>query len=351
MSRTALVLIACLFLVPLASAQDPFDPITLRVGDPAPALHVGKWVKGGPIEKLEKGKVYVIEFWATWCGPCIQAMPHLTRVQKEYRDKGLTIIGMTTEDPNNSLAQVEAMVKARGTTMGYTVAWDDSEMTKAAWFRAAGQRSIPRSFVVDKEGKIAYIGHPMWLDIPVGHCLAGTWDLVKGQAELKAARDLVNAISRASGTDPAGALDNLVKLEATHPKLAAGLGDLKFNLLLGAKRYEQASKVGAELADRAIAEKNAGLLNGIAWGIVDPQSNHEKKDLALALRAAEKANEFTKEEDGAILDTLARVWFLKGDVEKAIELQKKALGQAMDNPGLLAELAKAMAEYKAKQQR
>ena len=68
-------------------------PITLKVGDPAPPLKATKWVQGSEVASLEKGKVYVVEFWATWCGPCIVMMPHLGDLQREYKNQGVTIIG------------------------------------------------------------------------------------------------------------------------------------------------------------------------------------------------------------------------------------------------------------------
>ena len=91
-------------------------------------------------------------------------MPHLSDLQKKHADKGLTIIGVTAEDPRNSLEQVEAMVADKGDTMAYTVAWDDARKTNDAYMKAAKQNGIPCAFIVDGNGKIAYIGHPMYLD-------------------------------------------------------------------------------------------------------------------------------------------------------------------------------------------
>src|SRR5687768_4785612 len=94
-----------------AFAQEEAKP-SLKVGDPAPKLQVDKWVKGEPIKELEKGKVYVLECWATWCGPCVQAIPHVTELQKKYKDKGLVVIGMNVWE--NDVKEVEPFVKKMG---------------------------------------------------------------------------------------------------------------------------------------------------------------------------------------------------------------------------------------------
>jgi len=352
------LVVAAALLSPLASAQVVNQPApkataqktaqaTLTVGHPAPALAVEKWVKGSAVPAFERGKVYVVEFWATWCGPCIAGMPHLSELQHTYAKKGVTIIGVSSIDTRgNSLEAVEAMVADKGDVMGYTVAWDTERKTNEAYMKAAGQGGIPCCFLVDKVGAIAYIGHPLYLDVPLKHVIAGTWDIEKGNAMVSDYRAALNAVHQAAGADPKTALTKLGELETKFPDFAGMNDSLHFNLALRTGNTEAVSTIGTKLVDAAIANKDAAGLNQIAWSIVDPEAEVEKRDVALALRAAEKAAEFTEWKDAAILDTVARVYAWKGDFAKAIELQTKALEHA--NEQLKADIVRALEEYQGK---
>ncbi|MBN2130013.1 MAG: TlpA family protein disulfide reductase, partial [Sedimentisphaerales bacterium] len=134
----------------------------LRVGMPAPALKVAKWFKGEPVEKLEPGKIYVVEFWATWCGPCKVTIPHLTELAHKHAEK-VTFIGVSVwERPEEKtdeaiFALVEPFVKDMGEKMDYHVAAEGVDQTMAnTWMRAADRSGIPCAFIVGADGKIAW---------------------------------------------------------------------------------------------------------------------------------------------------------------------------------------------------
>ena len=79
-------------------AKEEAKAKTLTIGDKAPAIDIAHWIKGKKIEEFEADKVYVIEFWATWCGPCVASMPHLSELQKKYADYDVKFISVSDED-------------------------------------------------------------------------------------------------------------------------------------------------------------------------------------------------------------------------------------------------------------
>src|SRR5438132_6593800 len=121
----------------------------LSIGDPAPKLGVKEFVKGEPVSSLEKGKTYVVEFWATWCPPCLTSIPHLTELQKKH--KRVTFIGVSVYEHDQ--AEVKPFVEKMGDKMGYGVALDsvpeggkgaEGKMAKE-WVDAADQEGDRKS--------------------------------------------------------------------------------------------------------------------------------------------------------------------------------------------------------------
>ena len=153
-------------LVLAAGTMLPLAAATLKAGDPAPKLETGKWVQGEPVKDFQKGKAYIVEFWATWCPPCRASIPHLNETYLKFKDKGLVVIGQDCWEKDESL--VAPFVEKMGDKMTYRVALDDKTSNKKGqmaitWMEAAGRNGIPSAFLVDTKGKIAWIGHPMAL--------------------------------------------------------------------------------------------------------------------------------------------------------------------------------------------
>jgi tetratricopeptide (TPR) repeat protein len=249
----------------------------------------------------------------------------------------------SADDKGNTLERVEAMVKEKGEAgMGYTVAWDDGTKTKEAIFKAAGQRGIPCSFVVDGNGTIAYIGHPMWLDKPLAQITKGTWDHTKGMAEIEAAQKKLGEVSQVGQTDPARGLAMLRELEKDNPGVADVMFVLKFRFLLS--EGSAASKEEAKaLVTKALDGNDAAKLGSMARMLAPPNTKPSEENLALALRASHKAVALTDEKNVSHLEGLAKIYFAKGDYEKAIEWQRKAV--ALTPESRKPAMEKILAEY------
>jgi tetratricopeptide (TPR) repeat protein len=222
------------------------------------------------------------------------------------------------------------MVKDKGDEgMGYTVAWDKERTTNEAYMKAAGQNGIPCCFVVDGTGTIAWIGHPMHLDLVLEPVLAGKWDVKTGPEAIDKAQKAFSGVFAKSRTDPKAALAEWSTFESEYPKLAKQFRDQKLNIMIQAGEYDAVYKAWGEAFDLAVSKKDAAKLNQIAWTIVNPMSKMERKDLDLALRAATKADEFADGQNSTYLETLSRVYFLRGDTAKAAELEVRTVDTAI----------------------
>lgn len=96
------------------------------------------------------GKVLLVNLWATWCGPCRRETPELVRLHQTYHERGLEIVGLTTEDPVASEQTVQEFV--RSYNVGYQVGWATRDVALALM---KGRNSIPQSFIIARDGRVA----------------------------------------------------------------------------------------------------------------------------------------------------------------------------------------------------
>ncbi len=122
------------------------------------------WLQGAPITKWEKDTVYIFEFWATWCGPCIKAMPHMEKLHQSVKDKpGFRIVGVNVYDHNQTPDELKKFLSKRETKLNYAFAADlDGQTTEAHWLKPQKVNGIPEAFAI-KNGKLIWRGHPTLL--------------------------------------------------------------------------------------------------------------------------------------------------------------------------------------------
>jgi len=95
----------------------------------------------------KKGKVLLLNMWATWCGPCRGEMPTLVKMQNEYGDKGFEVIGLNSDDEGADQIQQFAQTM----NLNYTLAWPDTK-TQVELLKISKFQGIPQSYLIDRDG-------------------------------------------------------------------------------------------------------------------------------------------------------------------------------------------------------
>lgn len=317
----------------LAAAPSQTDPVTqvLGPGKPAPVIKGKTWIQGAPVEKFEKGRVYVVEFWATWCGPCIESIPHINELAQKYKDK-VTVIGVSVFENGEDIdGQVRAFVKRMGQNMGYTVLTDTAENTMAeTWMMAALQQGIPTAFIVDGQGQIAWVGHPMEMDQPLADVVSGTHDVAAARAAFEAdIRQTIEAtrvdrlISAAAqkyeSGDREAAIAELDALGKGSTQARASVERTKLALFA----RSEPEKARALIAELAGAEELS--LRFVVGQFSLTQALQEGGDRTIAVFAAQTLVEKMKEDDAILLYYAAPAYSVTGDHKRAAALLERAI--------------------------
>jgi thiol-disulfide isomerase/thioredoxin len=330
----------------------------LKVGDPAPATRPETMLQGEAVKDFQKGEVYVFECWASWCGPCIAAIPHLNELHKQMGKKGVVITGVNVWESERDAASAQRakdFLKSQGDKMSYRVALGGKAFIKD-WLEAAEVNGIPHAFVV-ADGKIAWTGHPAQLtaemlgDILTGTPLAAAPPVADKIPQRRLSKPAVPAGTAPNDPEMAAAQAKLDALseamrardwDAAEKALPAAAGVLpkqegqelrdsieaQIGLARGdpAKFYAQLQKVADEEFDDPEA------LNEIAWRLLTMKAFAQKPNLVLAEKCAVQSVKLTREEHPDKLDTLARLRWLQGKKEEAIRLQIKSVDKAEAGP-------------------
>ncbi|WP_157665065.1 peroxiredoxin family protein [Mariniblastus fucicola] len=346
---------------------------TLTIGDKAPKLDIEHWLSDRDGEfsgftGFEADKVYIVEFWATWCGPCISSMPHIVETQDEYADKGVQVISVSKE----KLETVEKFLKKNvggdkektyaELTSAYCLTTDPDGSVSKDYMTAAGQGGIPTAFIVGKTGEIEWIGHPMRMDKPLEEIVEDKWDResfakefsVQQKADLMMAS--IGKLLRADKPEEA-----LKKID-TYLEENSETADARTIARMKGMRISAAMAAGGEESIAAYKEliESAGdeprMINRLTGRVVSQHKAGEKFEeelLKTACEAAARSVELTEKDgkDEAIasaLSTHANLLYICNKLEDAIAVQKKAVALATKESfkKFLEKLEKELSESK-----
>jgi thiol-disulfide isomerase/thioredoxin len=325
--RSALAVLV--LLTTAAHAQKVGDTVTLD------ALAKAEWIQGAAPTAWEPGKLYILECWATWCGPCVANIPHVDALFDKYADKGLRVIGVDVwEDGKDTVA---AFVKKKGDGMSYPVVYTGKGSAfENEWLKTANVLGIPHAFLV-KDGKVLAMTHPAGLTDQVVE------DLLSGGA---AGDAVLTKLNQAAAAQNAVQAAKQHFSEASKKKDAAGMtaaaeelntaqpGNMYVPLfrneaLIAAKDWAGVEKAAADAGDPGMHRM---VVNSLATSIVkvdDVPADTLTKITAAYLESlpADKKTSM----DGV---NLARLYWKTGQKDKALEQAKSSVELAKaDTPG------------------
>jgi len=377
-------LLALTFHCAITSAAD--EESHLKIGDPAPVLHPMAWIKGEPITHYDPGRIYVVEFWATWCPPCLDSVPRLTALQSKYRDE-LTVVGVNVLESamgQGDETSVRAFVRKGSPAMGYTVAMDDpmKQPVFTGWMISAGLCCLPAAFIVDRKGAIVWMGNTVAsksysFDEALQDTLSGKPDLVRARALQESTRmssakvlALKPVLDARMSRNFETVVTEVDRVLAQHPEYAPEAFPLKLAAMLHVNEHDGLAYALSASKSTALRKALNATDDSSYWGIVG-RTIADEKDLSSS--AYETASEYlqtatsgpdsragSKDTAGPSDTTnpasqiwnwtaLAEAQSRLGHRDRAIQAQERAIDLASRTdgtpPNLLTILKSALREY------
>lgn len=319
----------------------------LKPGDTPPSMKIEKWFNGTPVNRFEEGKVYVVEFFASWCQPCRKSIPHLNKLQGEFKDQ-LVVIGLAASESEPNSTRLERLLTAKKDILTYRVAYTSDEKTFKDWNWGARNTGLPWAFIIDKKGKLAWFGQPFQsrFEPVLRAVLNGSY---MPASEVQVADE--NFERRKELWPVQEAFWNAVGSEDWQKSVSLGerllsSGDQMFYYEAAQVFQIKYEELGMKEEALSLLETlRADLLQGIPEGLSymarvigrDTEASGQALDLAFAL--ARETNDLTLYENPGLLFLLGTLHERQGDPQEARQLYEKAR-QLNDDKELAEELDK-----------
>jgi hypothetical protein len=274
-------------------------------------------------------------------------MQHLTDLQRANAARGLVVIGMTGPDRYGStLEKAKAVVAEKGPAIGYGIAWDDAHRMYDLWMAREKDEGWPWSFIVGRDGRVAFIGHPEKLDRALEEVLSGTYDIDAAARRYGVRAAALEAVPRFlddyHGKRWAEADAEFSTMLSIDPDVGVGYIVPEYKILaIGLNDSQRAATFGREIATRF--HGNGPAMVELALAVIDPRLGVAVRDYDLARLCAENAVAATHERDSQMFALLASVSFAAGDAKSAVKAQERMV--AMTSGPEREEAEKLLASY------
>ncbi|NKK96295.1 redoxin domain-containing protein [Rhizobium leguminosarum bv. viciae] len=351
---------------------------SLNSGSPAPSINVQHWLRGDPLSNLQLGKIYILDFFSTGCGPCGPALARLAQLQEEYGDMGVEIIAVASREKaataDEARAQVDAWASKWLPNSNIRIAFDYSGEMDKLWMDASLSFGVPQAFVVDRDGSIASIGDPDELKFILPRVIDGSW---RASAEAKNAES--ERIAEGESDVSYNALLRRIRAatEIEDWKAALAAFEEGINLfpdiiclrqsyvgtLIGRMRDMEAGWIALDQFARDAIERNsedwlsAALEQLFGWydysGLPSAERFSMGKELSERILRLYQQQALSRADSSL---SVARYYHESGDNDRAVDLIERAL-KFVDGESLpdgekheqMAQLLHTLAEYKGEQ--
>lgn len=325
------------------AGEDPL-PGVFTVGDVAPEMKIPVygWSKGEWKASLPKGRIWVVETFSSAYPECVARMPVLSEwARRDPARLGVIAVSIAEREWD----ELDGWVEVRRDQIDFEVARDESGEWIRAWMDASLMDVVPTTFIVDAEGRLAWLGPSSFAEEPLANILSGTYDFAGAVAlSLTNAREAVRVRDLRKQAEPlekelreawaagdrAKALSAADKIIALDPILFSKVASLKFYVMLVEERKPAEAYGFARARTATAGVEDSEFINAVAYLIATEDIPDADRDLDYALELARRVDGWAKGESPAFQETLGRVQFLRGFVEEAIGHMERAIALQED---------------------
>jgi hypothetical protein len=277
-----------LLFAAIAACLVPGAELSAQVGEPAAPIKVSEWVKGKPVEVKPGTNIFVVEIFTTWSLASQASITNLNAIQTRFKDKGVVVVAVT-EEPAERIKQ---FLQREGAKIEYTVASDDRRHTSLGYMMPIRQQGVPCTFVVGKDGKLLWHGHPeRGLSTALEQIVAGTYDLKAAVEAEKARKQMIQYLEFAQKRDPRTKTAGRMLLTEWTNNLPM-LCQLAFNIATTPKLVTRDVQLASEALDRAEQLSPTNTTRAAATrAVLLFETGHREEGLAQAREAVAKARD------------------------------------------------------------